>query len=68
MLRVLTRTEWTAFHSAYLNGNTARCPQCGQAGEVVLKPLDRMVRFACGDALAIPDNTDPLTQPMPSKH
>lgn len=63
MPRALTRTQWTAFHSAYLHGNTAPCPQCGTSGEVVLKPLERLVRFACEHELAIPDNTEPLSQP-----
>lgn len=66
MLRELTRIEWTAFHAAYLQGNTALCPSCGTAEEAVLKPLDRIVRFSCGHELAIPENTEPLSQPQPS--
>ncbi|MDJ0344188.1 hypothetical protein QMK19_29155 [Streptomyces sp. H10-C2] len=61
--RELTRTQWTAFHSAYLRSNTAACPQCATLGETVLKPLDRVVRYACGHELALPPNTDPLTRP-----
>lgn len=66
MPRELTRTEWTAFHTAYLHGNTAVCPACHSAQQAVLKPLDRIVRFSCGHEMAIPENTEPLTQPQPS--
>lgn len=66
-MRELTRTEWTAFHSAYLNGKATVCTQCGTPGEAVLKPLDRMVRFACGHELSVPDNTEPLSRSAFSK-
>ncbi|MFJ8390705.1 hypothetical protein ACIQ9Q_40725 [Streptomyces sp. NPDC094438] len=65
--RGLTRTEWSAFHAAYLRGSTAACPECSASGQAVLRPLDRVVRFACGHELAVPDNTDPLPQPA-SRH
>lgn len=57
MLRELTRTEWDAFHAHYVNGKAVVCTQCQTAGEAVLKPLDRIVRFSCGHELAIPQNT-----------
>ncbi|WP_327324174.1 hypothetical protein OG735_17830 [Streptomyces sp. NBC_01210] len=57
-MRELTRGEWTAFHAAYQRGKTAVCAQCGQVGEVVLKPLERTVPFACWHVLAVPDNTE----------
>ncbi|MET8213455.1 hypothetical protein ABZT51_47800 [Streptomyces sp. NPDC005373] len=66
MPRELTRTEWTAFHTAYQRGNAALCPSCQSVKEAVLKPLDRIVRFSCGHELAIPENTDPLAAPQRS--
>lgn len=62
MPRELTHIEWTAFHTPYLQGNTALCPSCGTAQQSVLKPLDRSVHFSCGHQLAIPENTETLTQ------
>ncbi|MEV6565978.1 hypothetical protein [Streptomyces kronopolitis] len=64
--RQLSRTEWTDFHWAYAHGSTTYCPQCATSGKATLKRLDRMVLFACGHRMSLPDNAEPLPRAHPA--
>lgn len=58
-MRELTDAEWTGVRSAYCNGTSAVCPACARGGSAELKPKQRVMRFACGHELTIPEGATP---------